>query len=250
VGARGRDAVVNNPKGDLSRRLQHLAISADGNGRWAEQRGLPRSAGHEHSQKAFRSVLESCVEFEIPYLSLHVFSSENWARPGEEVSYIIDLFTRVLSSVVEPFREIGVRFRWSGSTASVPEGLIELLRSVEEQTADNSALTLQFCLNYGGRSEIVDAVRRLTRDVSEGAVDMAKVDETTFRKYLYCPDIPDVDLFVRPAGEFRLSNFLLWQLAYAELVFTEELWPDFNRETVASAIHEFIGRRRKFGLIE
>lgn len=228
-------------------RPRHVAISADGNGRWARQRGLPRTTGHVESQKAFSSVLDAVAELEIPYLSLHVFSSENWKRPADEVASIVALFSKVLSSATARFNDLGVRFVWCGSRQNMPEDLAKTLVRVEQATSGNDRIALQFCLNYGGRSEIVEAAARLSRDAIMGRADPERYDEELFRAHLYKPDVPDVDLFIRTAGEIRFSNFLLWQSAYAEMVFTDTLWPDFRKEDLVSAIAEYSQRKRTLG---
>ncbi|WP_067461427.1 polyprenyl diphosphate synthase [Actinomadura macra] len=230
-----------------SGRLQHVAISADGNGRWATMRGMKRSAGHEESQKSFRSVLTTCADLGISYLSLHVFSPENWSRPVAEVAAIEDLFYRVLDNSVESFKQLGVRFRWSGSPQHMSPDLTEKLQSVEHATSNNGAITLQFCLNYGGRLEIVEAVNKLHRALAAGQLISHETDADELRRYFYAPDIPDVDLYIRMAGEKRFSNFLIWQAAYAEFVFTDTLWPDFRTEHLVAAITEYTTRKRTFG---
>ncbi|MEV6873963.1 polyprenyl diphosphate synthase [Amycolatopsis sp. NPDC051128] len=227
--------------------LKHVAITADGNGRWATNRGLPRTAGHEESQKAFLSTLKACVELDVPYLSLHVFSSENWARPAEEVNAISALFAHVLRGSVSLFDDLGVRFRWAGSVDRMPGDLLSLLRETEERTLGNDGLMLQFCLNYGGRLEIAEAVAHLCDAIEAGQESRQDLDVNAIRRYLYTPDIPDVDLYIRTAGEKRFSNFLIWQAAYAELVFTDTLWPDFRRGDLVAAVKEFASRRRTFG---
>ncbi|WP_433511330.1 polyprenyl diphosphate synthase [Nonomuraea sp. CA-143628] len=232
------------------RPVRHIAISADGNGRWATSRGLPRSAGHDASREAFASVLSACVELNIPYLSIHVFSSENWGRPEPEVRKLIELFSRVLELSLHDFNELGVRFRLTGSRLEVPSDLRRTVEAIEKTTSANGHVTLQFGLNYGGRKELVDAAVGLARAAMAGEIRPEEFDEETFRRHLYWPDTPDVDLFIRTGGHFRLSNFFLWQTAYAELVFTDVLWPDFRKPDLMSALELYARAERSFGNVE
>jgi undecaprenyl diphosphate synthase len=223
--------------------IQHIAISADGNDSWAASRNLPRLAGLEKSQDAFLAVLATCLEFNLPYLSLHLFASENWERPSEDVPNLGTLFTDVLEKRVETFLELGIRFVWAGKESGMPPEVVEQLAKVEAATADCSRLCLQLCLNYGGRAEILHAAKGMARASVAGQLELATATESDLRRYLYSPDIPDVDLYIRPAGQLRLSDFLLWQCANAELVFTDELWPDLGREHILSAIQSYAARR-------
>jgi undecaprenyl diphosphate synthase len=227
--------------------LRHVAITADGNGRWATARGVPRLEGHVESKKAFESVLTACVELGLPYLSIHVFSPENWRRSTQEVDSIMGLFTQVLPDSIKLFNRLGVRFLWAGSQRQMPERLLKQLSATECGTSTNNRLTLQFCLNYGGRLELLEAVQAACGHAVNGHIVAETLDEGAFREYFYAPDVPDVDLYIRPGGEFRFSNFLIWQAAYAELVFSQKLWPEFRREDLLSAIREFLVRRRTFG---
>ncbi|HEY0165673.1 MAG TPA: polyprenyl diphosphate synthase [Jatrophihabitans sp.] len=227
--------------------VRHIAISADGNGEWATRRNLPPSAGNEKSQDAFLAVLATCLEINLPYLSLHVFSSENWGESTDEVRDLVSAFTEVLEKRCETFLDLGIRFVWAGKEADLPPELLNAIARVEAATADNSRLCLQLCLNYGGHAEILHAAKGMARASEAGQLELSTATESDFRRYLYSPDIPDVDLYIRTAGELRLSNFMLWQCAYAELVFTDELWPDFRKEHLLSAIQSYAARRATFG---
>ena len=231
----------------MKRLPQHVAISADGNGRWATNRGLPRTAGHKASERAFKEVLYGVRDLKIPYLSLHVFSTENWNRSPAETANIFALFIDVLHRSLMLFTELGVRFRWTGEREELPPDLISKLSGVEAATAQNSSLTLQFCANYGGKAEITHAAVALARGATAGKIDLDSVDESAFSAFMYRPDIPDVDLFIRTAGEHRFSNFLLWQSAYAEIHFVDTLWPDFSRQDLWRAIALYAGTDRRFG---
>jgi undecaprenyl diphosphate synthase len=208
----------------------HVAIIMDGNGRWAETRALPRTKGHEQGEKALFDVVEGALEAGIRYLSVYAFSTENWNRPQEEIDFLMG-FNRALIRVRrDDLHERKVRIRRVGRSEPVPEDVLEEFREAEEMTASNDKLDLLVCFNYGGRAELEDAAKR--GSISEN---------------LYVPDVPDVDLLIRTSGEQRLSNFLLWQSAYAELYFTETLWPDFDRNSLFDALRDYAGRDRRFG---
>jgi undecaprenyl diphosphate synthase len=219
----------------------------DGNGRWAKERGLPRTAGHEAGEGALFDVIAGAIEIGVPYLSAYAFSTENWKRSPDEVRFLMGFNRDVIRRRRDQLHEMGVRVRWAGRRPRLWKSVIEELESAEEMTRANRTLTLQFCVNYGGRAEIADAAAAIAREAAAGRLDPAKVDEKVFARYLDEPDIPDVDLFVRSSGEQRTSNFLLWQSAYAELVFLDTLWPDFDRRHLWRAIEMYAGRDRRYG---
>lgn len=215
----------------------------DGNGRWARRRGLPRAAGHRAGVSALTPVLETAGELGIESLTLYAFSTENWARPAEEVETLMSLFLETARKKLPEIRERGARVRFVGRREHLPEPVQRAMREAEENTAANDRLNVYIALNYGGRSEIVDAARRM---LAEG-LSPEEVDERTFARYLYAPEVPDLDLLIRTSGEMRVSNFLLWQIAYAELYVTKTFWPDFSREEFLKAIEDFASRARRWG---
>ncbi len=219
----------------------------DGNGRWAKARGLRRTQGHERGEDALFDVIEGAVEIGIPYLSAYAFSTENWKRSPDEVRWLMGFNRDVIHRRRDQLDAMGVRIRWAGRRPKLWGSVIRELEEAEEQSKDNRVLTLQFCVNYGGRAEIVDAVRRVAELARQGRLDPARLTEERFRQFLDEPEIPDVDLFVRSSGEQRTSNFLLWQSAYAELVFLDRLWPDFDRRDLWRAIESYANRDRRFG---
>jgi undecaprenyl diphosphate synthase len=232
---------------DLAAVPRHVAIIMDGNGRWAAKRGLPRLAGHRAGAKAIRESIAASIELGIEYLTIYSFSSENWRRSADEVSGLMDLFVEVLERELDNLQSQNVRVRVIGREEGVPPQTMAAFRRTEELTRENTALVLQVALNYGGRLEIVDAVRSIARDVREGRLEPEEVDEETIAQHLYTAGVPDPDLIVRTSGEMRVSNFLLWQLAYAELYVTSVLWPDFKRGDLLRAVLDFQGRARRFG---
>ncbi|WP_030450695.1 isoprenyl transferase [Herbidospora cretacea] len=226
---------------------RHVAIVMDGNGRWAKQRGLPRTKGHEMGEASLFDVIEGAIEMGIPYLSAYAFSTENWKRSPDEVRFLMGFNRDVIRRRRDELNAMGVRVRWSGRPGRLWKSVIQELTEAEAMTRTNSTLTLQFCVNYGGRAEIVDAALKLAADVQAGRVRPGKVDEKIFARYLHQPEIPDVDLFVRSSGEQRTSNFLLWQSAYAEMVFLNRLWPDFDRRDLWQACEIYASRDRRYG---
>ncbi|MBX6386562.1 MAG: isoprenyl transferase [Microbispora sp.] len=226
---------------------RHVAIVMDGNGRWAKARGLPRTEGHKMGEASLFDVIEGAIELGIPYLSAYAFSTENWKRSPEEVRFLMGFNRDVIRRRRDELHAMGVRVRWAGRRGRLWKSVIKELEDAERMTAGNSTLTLQFCVNYGGRAEIVDAAVRLARDIAEGRVKADKVSEKTFARYLDEPEIPDVDLFLRSSGEQRTSNFLLWQSAYAEMVFLNQLWPDFDRRDLWQACEIYAKRDRRYG---
>jgi undecaprenyl diphosphate synthase len=235
------------PKLDAKQVPKHVAIVMDGNGRWAKARGLPRTDGHARGEASLFDVIEGAIEVGVKYLSAYAFSTENWKRSPDEVRWIMGFNRDVLHRRRDDLDALGVRVRWAGRVPRLWKSVIKELQVAEEQTKDNDVLTLQFCMNYGGRAEILDAAKAIARAAQEGRLDPAKLTEKQFRRYLDEPDIPDVDLFVRSSGELRTSNFLLWQSAYAEYVFSEKLWPDFDRRDLWAAVEEYAHRNRRFG---
>ena len=226
---------------------RHVAIIMDGNGRWAKLRDRPRTAGHREGVKSVRAVVEECVRRGIATLTLFAFSSENWQRPRSEVNILMELFMTALRGEVRRMNENDVRLRIIGERGAFSEKLQQRIRDAETQTANNSTLNLQVAANYGGRWDITQAVRRLVADVQAGRLNPDAIDEQSLARRLSFPDLSEPDLFIRTGGEQRLSNFLLWQSAYAELYFTEILWPDFNEESFGHALDDFARRQRRFG---
>jgi undecaprenyl diphosphate synthase len=226
---------------------RHVAIVMDGNGRWAKQRGLPRTAGHEAGEAALLDVVHGAVEMGVSTLSAYAFSTENWKRSPDEVRFLMGFNREVIRRRRDELDELGVRVRWAGRRRRLWRSVIDELEEAERRTRHNTTLTLQFCVNYGGRAEIADAAAAIARDVAAGRLRPDKVDERTVARYLDEPDLPDVDLFVRSSGEQRTSNFLLWQSAYAELVFLDTLWPDFDRRDLWRAIEAYAARDRRYG---
>jgi undecaprenyl diphosphate synthase len=215
----------------------------DGNGRWARKRGLPRVMGHKVGVESVRSVIRVARKVGIRYLTLYTFSSENWQRPKEEVSYLMQLLKTLLIKEVDELKRQGVRIRAIGRLGNLGKEVLEALNYAIEKTKDNRDLNLYLALSYGGRQEIVDAVNTILR------LGIKEVDEEKFRNFLYDPELPDVDLLIRTAGEYRISNFLLWHTAYAELYITDVLWPDFREEEFLKAIEDYSKRVRKFGKV-
>jgi undecaprenyl diphosphate synthase len=232
---------------DTARIPQHVAIIMDGNGRWAQTRRLPRVAGHRAGAKAVREAILTADALGVRYLTIYSFSSENWSRPLEEVAGLMRLFVETLESELEALHREGVRLRLIGRAEGVPEKTLAAFRRAEERTAGNAGLTLLVALNYGGRTEIADAVAQIAHEVAEGTLAASDIDEEAIASRLYTSDIPDPDLVVRTSGEMRLSNFLLWQVAYSELWVTPTLWPDFTRNDFLQAVVDFQERDRRFG---
>jgi undecaprenyl diphosphate synthase len=229
---------------DRTRIPRHVAIVMDGNGRWAAQRGLPRTKGHEAGERALYDVVEGALEVELPYLTVYAFSTENWTRPVSEVRFLMNFNRTLIRYRRDELHERGVRIRFLGRRdRRLPRSVQREMDEAERMTRENSKLTLQIALNYGGRAEIIDAVRRLLEDEAAGG----RVTERSIARRLYLPDAPDPDLVIRTSGEMRISNFLIWQAAYSELWFTPVLWPDFNREHLFEAIRDFQKRDRRFG---
>ncbi len=226
---------------------RHVAIVMDGNGRWAKARGLPRTAGHEAGESSLFDCVEGAIELGITAISAYAFSTENWRRSPDEVRFLMGFNRDVIRRRRDEMHELGVRVRWAGRRPRLWRSVIKELEVAEELTRDNDVLTLTMCVNYGGRAEIADAAAAIAREAAAGRLKPDKVDESTVARFLDEPDMPDVDLFVRSSGENRTSNFLLWQSAYAELVFLDTLWPDFDRRHLWAACEEDASRLRRFG---
>jgi undecaprenyl diphosphate synthase len=226
---------------DLAR---SVAIIMDGNGRWAEQRGLPVADGHRAGTRALRRTVEAAIDLGVRSLAVYAFSTENWARPSDEVADLMEILGETIDRELPDLAEQGVRTRFVGRRDRVPDDVRARMERLETETAENDTLHLWIAFDYGGRAEIVEAVRRL---VEADGVTPDEIDEELLRSYFYEPEMPDPDLLIRTSGELRISNFLLWQLAYAELVFVDTLWPDFGEEQLRSALEDYARRRRRFG---
>jgi undecaprenyl diphosphate synthase len=226
---------------------QHVAIVMDGNGRWANQRGLTRVEGHKAGEAALLDVVAGAIQAGVTHLSVYAFSTENWKRSPDEVRFLMGFNRDVLHRRRDQLNEWDVRIRWAGRRPKLWPSVIDELLFAEQLTRTNTTLTLTMCVNYGGRTEITDAVRAIALEVEAGSLKAARISEKTFARHLYVADMPDVDLFVRSSGEQRTSNFLLWQSAYAEMVFLDTLWPAFGRTQLWDAIAEYISRDRRFG---
>ena len=225
----------------------HVAITMDGNGRWAKARGLPRTKGHELGEAALFDVVEGAIEIGVKAISAYAFSTENWNRSPDEVRFLMGFNRDVIRRRRDEMHELGVRVRWSGRAPRLWKSVIRELQVAEELTKDNDVLTLNMCVNYGGRAELADTARSIAREVAAGRLNPEKVDEKTFARHLYVPALADADMLWRTSGENRLSNYLLWQAAYAELVFTDVLWPDVDRLALWKAIEIYAQRDRRFG---
>jgi undecaprenyl diphosphate synthase len=226
---------------------QHVALVMDGNGRWAKSRGLPRTEGHKRGEAALFDVVEGAIEIGVTHLSAYAFSTENWKRSPDEVRFLMGFNRDVIRRRRDDMHSLGVRVRWAGRRPRLWRSVVKELEVAEQLTAANRVLTLTMCVNYGGRAEIADAAQAIAVEAAAGRIDPAKVDERMLARYLDEPDMPDVDLFLRPSGEQRTSNFLIWQSAYAELVFQDTLFPDFDRRDLWRACLEYASRQRRFG---
>ncbi|MEO7005421.1 MAG: isoprenyl transferase [Terrimesophilobacter sp.] len=225
----------------------HVAIVMDGNGRWANRRGLTRIEGHRAGEAALLDVVAGAIQIGVKHLSVYAFSTENWKRSPDEVRFLMGFNRDVLHRRRDQLNDWGVRIRWAGRKPRLWASVIKELQFAEHLTVGNSVLTLTMCVNYGGRTELVDALRRVGEDVAAGRLKPSGITEKTIQRHLYTPELPDVDLFVRSSGEQRTSNFMLWQSAYAELVFLDTLWPDFSRQDLWRAVELYASRTRRFG---
>jgi undecaprenyl diphosphate synthase len=232
---------------DLEKMPQHVAVIMDGNGRWAQKRGLPRTLGHKAGAEVLRSILTDASDLGIRFLTAYAFSTENWRRPLDEVDFLMELFSTYLDNEVDYLVEKRVRLRFIGGTDRLSTELRRRIEDAQDRTAQGTGITLNLAVDYGGRAEIVHATRTLAQAVLDGKLSVNDIDEKTFAGALFTHDQPDPDLLIRPGGDMRISNFLLWQLAYAELWVTEVLWPDFTPCELHQAIHDYQKRDRRFG---
>ena len=226
---------------------QHVAVVMDGNGRWAKQRGLERTAGHEAGEAALLDMVHGAIEIGVKELSAYAFSTENWRRSPEEVKFLMEFNRQVLRKRRDEMNELGVKIRWVGREKRLMSSVLKELKEAEELTKNNKVLTVNMCINYGGRAEMLDAAVAIAKDAMKKRIKPDSLTEKSINKYLYAPQMRDVDLFLRSSGEQRTSNFLMWQSAYAEMVFLDVLWPDADRRTLWKAIEIYAERERRFG---
>jgi len=238
---------VKPPKMDPKQIPQHVAVVMDGNGRWAKQRGLARTAGHEAGEAALLDMVHGAIEIGVKELSAFAFSTENWRRSPEEVKFLMEFNRQVLRKRRDEMNELGVKIRWVGRDKRLMASVIKELKEAQELTKNNKVLTLNMCINYGGRAEMLDAAVAIAKDAIKKKIKPDSLTEKSINKYLYAPQMRDVDLFLRSSGEQRTSNFLMWQSAYAEMVFLDVLWPDADRRTLWKAIEIYAERERRFG---
>ena len=235
---------------DKSKLPRHIAIIMDGNGRWAKERGFPRIMGHRAGIKAVREITEACAKMDIQVLTLYAFSVENWRRPRHEVDTLMDFLDKFLKKELKTLNKNNIRLTAIGRLDGLPGFVQEQLKSTIEKTKSNKGLILNLALNYGGRSEIVDATKRIVRELEDGNLKLKDLNEETFSKFLYTVNLPDPDLLIRTSGELRISNFLLYQISYTEIYVSPKYWPDFHKEDLEQAIEEFEKRERRFGGIK
>lgn len=226
---------------------QHLAVIMDGNGRWAQQKGLFRAIGHQNGTKAVREIVEACAEIRIPFLTLYAFSTENWNRPKMEVELLMKLLVSSLKKEIKTLSENNIKLNAIGNLHALPKKAYNELMDVIEKTRENSGMTLTLALSYGSREEITKTIKEISLKVKNNLISPDEIDETVIKNHLYTQNLPDVDLLIRTSGEQRISNFLLWQIAYAELYFTETLWPDYTKAHLFEAIINYQNRERRFG---
>ena len=230
--------------------LNHIGFIMDGNGRWAKKRGLPRHLGHKRGCEVCTDIYEGCLENGIKVMSLYAFSTENWNRPQDEIDHLFDYLAIFFKKEIKRFMKDGSRVMVSGDLSRIPEKTRKVIYDSIERTKDNKNFVFNICLNYGGKSEIVRATKLIAEEVKNGNISVEDINEKSFENYLYTKDLPPVDLLIRTSGEMRTSNFLLWQLAYAEFIFTKTYWPDFNKKELNECINEFKTRDRRYGGIE
>lgn len=226
---------------------QHIAIIMDGNGRWAKKRGLPRLAGHRQGLETLKNIVQACQELGVPYLTVYAFSTENWKRPQDEVEGLMRLLVEYIQNELDNLNKKGVRVRAIGELERLPQEARRQVERAIDQTKENQGLNLQIALNYGGRREIVEALRAISREVAAGKVKPEQIDEELVSRFLYTAGIPDPDLLIRPSGELRWSNFLIWQAAYSEFWITNVLWPDFKPADLYRAVFDYQHRQRRYG---
>lgn len=234
---------------DSNRLPQHIAIIMDGNGRWAKQRHLPRFEGHRMGMKSVRDIVEAGCEVGIKAITLYTFSTENWQRPSTEIRFLMRLMEKFLYNEVKTMNKNGVRLMITGRLENIPGFVVKAIEAAKSSTKTNTRLILNLAFNYSGRAEIIDAIKQVVTAVQHKKMDISEFDESIFAQYLYAPELPDPDLCIRTSGELRISNFLLWQLAYTELWYTDVLWPDFRREHLYEAIIDYQNRDRRFGKV-
>ncbi len=232
---------------DFSALPQHIAIILDGNGRWAKRRGMPRTAGHAVGSENFRKIATYCNDIGIKYLTVYAFSTENWRRPQDEVSTIMSLLEKYVIESIEEVRKKNLKLRFWGSRDGLSENIRTLMEQAERESDDMTGMQVNVCLNYGAQKEIANAVRLIAEKVQNGEINPSDITEADVEKHLYSSGTPAPDLLIRPGGEMRLSNFLLWQLAYSEMYFTDKLWPEFDEKELRRAISAFQGRNRRYG---
>ena len=232
---------------DINKIPNHIAIIMDGNGRWAKRQGLVRVLGHESGTKAVREAVEACAELGIKHLTLYAFSTENWNRPKLEVQTLMKLLVKSLKKEIKTLQDNNIKLSAIGCLEDLPQKAFEELKYVQEKTKNNEHMTLTLALSYGSRNEIVNVVKDLAAKVKNNIISAESIDESIINKHLYTQNLPDVDLLIRTSGEHRISNFLLWQIAYAELYFTDVLWPDFKKSHLVEAIQNYQNRERRFG---
>lgn len=225
----------------------HIGIIMDGNGRWAKKRGLPRSAGHSAGAETFKKIVRYCSKIGVKHLTVYAFSTENWRRPAAEVTFLMGLFEQYLNDALKDFEQRNIRVVFLGDKSAFSPNLQRLIADIEQASQSKTGMVLNVAMNYGGRSEIVRAAKAIAADVKDGKLNVDAIDEKVFAKKLYTAGQPDPDLIIRPSGEKRLSNFLLWQSAYTEFVFMNVLWPDFSEKDLDLAIDEYAARNRRFG---
>ena len=239
---------MSNPAGVSADKIpRHIAVIMDGNGRWARERGLPRIEGHRRGSESVRSCTAACMEAGVSFLTMYAFSKENWQRPPDEVKSLMSLLDRFLAERTAEIMERNIRLRAIGHLDDLPEKTRRRLDTAMEKSAGNTALTLTLALSYSARTELADAARAIAREVRAGTLDPDTIGEATVSSHLYTADLPDPDLLIRTSGEMRISNFLLWQISYAEIVVTPKLWPEFGKEDLFAAIREYAGRHRRYG---
>ncbi len=232
---------------DKNKLPKHLAVIMDGNGRWAKQKGMFRSMGHENGTKAVREIVEACAEINIPYLTLYAFSTENWSRPKLEVELLMKLLVSSLKKEIKTLHDNNIKLNAIGNLEALPKKAQRELKDVIDKTKDNSRMTLTLALSYGSREEIIKTIQEISHKVKNNLISPSNIDETVINNHLYTQNLPDVDLLIRTSGEQRISNFLLWQIAYAELYFTDTLWPDYRKNHLFEAILNYQNRERRFG---
>jgi undecaprenyl diphosphate synthase len=232
---------------DKKKLPRHLAVIMDGNGRWAKQKGLYRTIGHENGTKAVREIVEACAEINIPYLTLYAFSTENWNRPKMEVRLLMNLLVTSLKKEISTLQDNDIKLNAIGNLESLPKKAYKELIEVISKTKNNSRMTLTLALSYGSREELTKTIQEISHKVKNNLISPENIDETVINNHLYTQNLPDVDLLIRTSGEQRISNFLLWQIAYAELYFTETLWPDYTKKHLFEAILNYQNRERRFG---